>query len=366
MRASILLVRLVRLASSASLACALQGCGAPPAPAHEPAAPPETTRAAVGDGAQQFAELGTCPLESGERIEGCRVGYRTFGKLDAARSNAILFPTYFTGTTGDIAGVVPNKLVDTGRFYLILVDALGDGVSSSPSNSKTQPRLRFPKFTTGDMVESQTRVLDSLGIQTLHAVMGISMGGMQAFAWGMRHPERVARVVSIVGTPQLTSQDLLLWSAELHALDSDVAYKNGEYEGRPQLRTVNDLHALMLSTPAYRAQQTSREAFPAWMAEVEKSTAFDWNDWHRQLEAMLAHDLFAPFGGSVTEAGNAWKPRALVIVAEQDHMVSPLPSKAFAAATKAELVVLEGPCGHLSPNCETAKLSGAIAAFLAQ
>ncbi len=325
-----------------------------------------TTRAAVGDGTQQFAELGTCPLESGERIEDCRVGYRTFGKLDASRSNAILFPTYFTGTTGDIVDVVPNKLVDTSRFYLILVDALGDGVSTSPSNSKTQPRLRFPRFTTGDMVESQKRVMDMLGIQTLHAVMGISMGGMQALAWGMRHPERTARVVSIVGTPQLTSQDLLLWNAELHALDSDVAYKNGDYEGHPQLRTVNDLHVLMLSTPAYRAQETSREAFPAWMADVEKNTKFDWNDWHRQLEAMIAHDLTKPFGGSLGAAGRSLKPKALVVVAEQDHMVSPLPSKAFSAAANAQLLVLEGPCGHLSPNCETAKLTGAVSAFLAK
>ena len=82
---------------------------------------------------QQFAELGTCKLESGQQIENCRLGYRTWGKLNADGSNAILFPTWFTGTSAQIAGFVgPNALVDPAKYFVIGVDALGDGVSSSP------------------------------------------------------------------------------------------------------------------------------------------------------------------------------------------------------------------------------------------
>src|SRR5262249_2804868 len=157
--------------------------------------------------------------------------------------------------------LVPQKLVDTSRFHLILVDALADGVSSAPSNSAKQARVRFPKITIRDMVISQRKLLDSLGIKRLHAVMGISMGGMQALEWAVTRRAAGAGVVSTGGTPQLTSQDMLLWNAELHALENDVAYKNGEYEGRPPMRAVQDIHWLNLTTPAHRANETSREAF---------------------------------------------------------------------------------------------------------
>ena len=88
--------------------------------------------------------------------------------------------------------------------------------------------------------------MERLGIPRLHTVMGISMGGMQAIEWSVTHPGLVDRVVSIVGTPQLTSNDLLLWTTELHALKADVAYRDGEYEGRPTIRTVLDTPTLAM------------------------------------------------------------------------------------------------------------------------
>lgn len=341
------------------------------APSAPRTAPPAATTVvqAAGDGEQRIAELGTCVLDSGERIEDCRIGFRTFGKLDAARSNTVLFPTWFTGTTKSLLDVVPDKLVDTKRFFLVLVDALGDGVSSSPSNSRKQPRLRFPRFTVHDMVETQRRLLrEVLGVERLYAVMGISMGGMQAMELCVAHPDEVARVVPIVGTPQLTSHDLLLWNAELHALEGDAAYANGEYQGRPRMRAVQDIHWLMLTTPRHRATSTSRGAFPPWLEEKEGDVAFDWNDWHRQLEAMLGHDVARAHGGSLEEAAKKVKAKMLVTVAEHDHMVEPGPAKAFAKAANAELFVLEGPCGHLAPTaeCEASALGARVRAFLAE
>jgi homoserine O-acetyltransferase len=339
-----------------------------PAAAPATAPTPAPAPAPTPDPDQKFADLGSCALESGQRIDGCRIGYRTFGRLDATKSNVVLFPTWFSGTTKPLTLVVPDKLVDTSRFFLILVDAIGDGVSTSPSNSRTQPRLAFPRFTIRDMVESQRRMLgEVLGIAHLHAVMGISMGGMQAIEWGVSHPELVDRIVPIVGTPQLTSNDLLLWSTELHALQDDAAFKNGAYEGRPLMRAVLDLHALALTTPAYRASETSREAFPAWVAAREAETTFDWNDWHRQLEAMMAHDVTKPYGGSIDATAKRVKAKALFVVADQDHMVSPIPARAFAHAmgANATLVALEGPCGHIAPTCEAPKLAAAVKPFLA-
>lgn len=322
------------------------GCGAPAR------GPVPTVTTGSGEGDQQIADLGTCALESGQTIRECRIGYRTYGTLAPDRSNVVLFPTWFTGKTENLA-FVPKDLVDPKKHFLVLVDALGNGVSSAPSSSRTQPRLSFPKFTIGDMVESERRLLrETLKIDKPIVVMGISMGGMQAFEWSVRHPEEVGRIVSIVGTPQLTAQDLLLWSAELDLLDGSKQYADGEYRDRPRIPALQELHWLNLTTPAHRNSETSRATFGAFQAEKGGDTAFDWNDWHRQLEAMLAHDVARRDGGDLALAARRVRARGLVIVAEQDHMVNPEPSKRFAALMGAKLFVTNTPCGHMAPGCE--------------
>src|ERR1700754_2114485 len=92
--------------------------------------------AVAEDGAQQFADVGHCTLDSGQTINHCRVGYRTFGTLNAAGDNAVLMPTWLNGRTEDLLSLVgsaPSKtrLIDTTKFYVVLLDSLGDGVSSS-------------------------------------------------------------------------------------------------------------------------------------------------------------------------------------------------------------------------------------------
>lgn len=339
-----------------ALGCA--ACGGGPAPAV-----PHTTTG--GDPAQRFAHLGSCPLVSGESIEECRIGYRTFGTLDATRSNVVLFPTYFTGKSADLVERVVDKLVDTKRFYVVIVDALGNGVSTSPSNSRTQARTHFPRFAIDDMVEAERRlVVDVLHVPKLHAVMGISMGGMQAYAWGARHPSLVGKVVSIAGTPAQTSSDLLLWSAEVSAIESDVAFKGGAYEGKPFLRAPVYIHELHLTTPAHRARETTTEAFPGWRDGMAKEEWFDWNDWVRQAQAMMAHDVGRGLGGLAGVAKRM--PELLVVVAEQDQMVNPAPSLELAKLRQAETLVLHGDCGHAAPSCEADAVQARVRAFLAK
>ena len=103
----------------------------------------------------QVAELGDFQLASGAVIRDARIGYRTAGELNADRSNAVLFPTWFTGTSEDLFTSDAVGAVDMSRFFLIAVDALANGTSSSPSNSARQPKGEFPRLTIGDMVRSQ-------------------------------------------------------------------------------------------------------------------------------------------------------------------------------------------------------------------
>ncbi|MBX3233218.1 MAG: alpha/beta fold hydrolase [Labilithrix sp.] len=344
--------------------CAV-ACASPPPAKPAGGQVPTVVTAAAGDGDLRIAELGKCALDSGETIEECRIGYRTYGKLDATKSNVVLWPTWFTGTTKHLA-FVPKDFVDTKRFFLVLVDAIGNGVSSAPSSSRVQPRLRFPKFTVHDMVESQRRLLrEVLKVEKLHTVMGISMGGMQSFEWAVSHPDEVGRIVPIVGTPQLTAQDLLLWHAELDLLDGSKAYAGGEYQDRPKIPALHELHWLMLSTAQHRNQETSRAQFAAFKSEIENDTEFDWNDWHRQLEAMIVHDVARSDGGDLEKAAKRVKAKALVVVAEHDRMVSPEPAKAFAKATNAKLVITESPWGHMAPGHDPA-VPAAVKAFLAE
>ena len=95
----------------------------------------------------RYADLGTCSLASGESILGCRVAYRTFGKLNDDKSNAILFPTWFSGNSEALAQYIgPDKMLDSSKYFVVAVDAFGNGFSSSPSNSQAQPGATFPRF----------------------------------------------------------------------------------------------------------------------------------------------------------------------------------------------------------------------------
>ncbi len=328
------------------------------APAVPPGAPP-------AEGAQQMADIGDLLLANGQTLSHCRVGYRTFGKRDEQQSNAVLFPTWFGGTTANLVDVIgPGKLIDSTRFFVVAVDALANGVSSSPSNSPSQLRMRFPEITVRDMVESQRALLTRvLHITHLRAVMGISMGGMQAFQWASSYPAFIDRAIPIVGSPQLGTYDLMLWQAELDATFGDAEWKNGNYTRPPALRAVYDIHMLALGTPARFNHIYARQTF---LADIAKRSAagFDACDRVRQLQAMMSHDVAAPFDGSLARAGAALKTPLLVVVDARDQMVTPGPALELATAARARVLQLDTECGHLLPTCEGEKIAAAISEFL--
>jgi homoserine O-acetyltransferase len=309
--------------------------------------------------AQQFASLGDFRLESGEVIHDCRIGYRTLGKLNDEKSNAILVPSWFTGSSENLVGLIgANGIADPARFFVILVDALGNGVSSSPSNSKQQPRMKFPKFTIRDMVNSEYRlVTETFHLNHLHAVMGISMGGMQTFQWIVAYPDFVSRAVPIVGSPRLTAYDLLLWESEAHAIEDSKDWNGGDYTKRPDMRVAAEIHNLALTTPAYRVRETKPDAFPGYLKKLDADglARMDANDWLRQLEAMISLNAATP---SVVRA------KVLVVASDQDHMVNPTPAVEFAETIHAPVIHLKGDCGHLANGCESAGFYGKVREFL--
>lgn len=318
------------------------------------------------DGAQQFAHLGTCRLVNGQQIEQCHIGYRTWGALNAARSNAILFPTWFSGNSGEIGGFIgADKMLDPSKYFIVAVDALGDGVSSSPSNSAAQHGPAFPAFTTQDMVNAEYRLAtETLHLKHVHAVMGQSMGGMQTFEWMVDYPEFMDEAIPIVGSTRLTSYDLLLWTNEENAIKQDPAWQGGHYRQKPPVGEADAIHQMNLTTPADYARTHPAAEFSKLEAEYTQHgiLPFDANDWLAQLEAMIHHDV--AHGGSMADAAKRVKAKVLIVVAAQDHMVNPGPALEFAPLIHAQTLVLDSDCGHLSPGCRADEMYPVVREFL--
>lgn len=318
---------------------------------------------------QQFASLGDFKLDSGQTLKDCRIGYRTFGKLNADKSNIVLFPTWAGGTTEQLAGNFgpgPSHLVDTSKYYVIAVDALSNGVSSSPSNSKLQPHMHFPEITIRDTVNTQHALLTRvLGIKHVAVVMGISMGGMQTFQWVVAYPDFMDKAIPIVGSPQMTAFDILNWKTQIDSVENDPGWNHGDYTQNPSGLTDAEFGMLFLTTPenvnrTHKADQV--------LADLKKQAAQpgqDANNKIRQSEAMMSLDEAKQFGGSLDAAAHSVKAKMLVIVSKYDHTVNPSSAMKFAAAINAPVVELTGDCGHLATACEAPKVAAAVHEFLA-
>jgi homoserine O-acetyltransferase len=324
---------------------------------------------ATGSG-QQFADLGDFKLQSGRTIHGLRLGYRTLGKLNEKKTNAILWPTWLGGQSSDLLPYAgPNSVLDTNRYFVIFVDAIGNGVSTSPSNSKSEPRLEFPQFTIRDMVESEHELVTTVfQLTQLYAVMGVSMGGMQTFEWAVAYRNFAGAAIPMTGSPQSTAYDKLLWTAESNALELDPEWKNGA--GTKPMTAgfglFSEIDSMNLSSPAYRVSKTKPEDFASFLAATNKSEIRDAGiacDAIRQRQAIMALDMPREYGASMAEIAKRVRAKMLVVVSPEDHMVNPAPAMEFAAAAGAPVIRLDSACGHLSLDCISA--GPVVAQFLA-
>jgi homoserine O-acetyltransferase len=320
------------------------------------------------DGQLQIANLGQCKLENGQVIEECRVGYRTFGHLNAAGDNAVLMPTWLYGKSEDLLslfgdGSSPQQLVDTGKFFGIAIDALGNGVSSSPSNSQRQHGIAFPPYTLRDSVNAQYRVMtEVLHLKHLHALVGLSMGGEQTFVWSVMHPEFFDLAIPILGTPRMTSYDLQVKQIMVESIVGDPAYANGAYTTEPQLKLANLFGNLVVISPEFRNRETPRDKLAAFLVQAEAQQSIDANDRVWQLRAIMQQDVIG--NRSLAEAAHSTKARFLVIVSGEDHLVNPQPGLDWAAALGAPTYISHGACAHLIMTCDAAAVSTRVRGFL--
>ena len=181
-------------------------------------------------------ELGDFVLERGATLRGATLAYKTYGSLNKEKSNAVVYPTRFGGRHSDNEWLIGEGMaLDPEKYFIVVPNMLGNGVSSSPSN--TPPpygRARFPHVTVGDNVAAQHRLLtERFGIERVALVVGYSMGAQQTFQWGASHPEMVERMLPFCGAARTSTHNLVFLEGVKATLTADAAFGGGWYDEPP-------------------------------------------------------------------------------------------------------------------------------------
>ena len=249
------------------------------------------------------------PLDSGQRLDAVTIAYQSYGTLNADKSNAVLICHALTGdqyvasdhpATGKPGWwarmVGPGKPIDTDQFFVICANVLGSCMGSSgPASVDTatgQPlAMHFPVITIVDMVRAQAMLLDHLGIARLHAIVGGSMGGMQALAWTVHYPERVASAVVIASAARHSAQNIAFHEVGRQAIMADPDWQDGQYYANNRAPTKGLAVARMAAHITYLSEAGLTEKFGRRLqARDIKSFGFDADF---QIESYLRHQGLA-------------------------------------------------------------------------
>ena len=309
--------------------------------------------------------MGECVLENGQVIEACRLTFRTYGRLAPDLSNIVLMPTWLNGNAEGLSTynyLGPDGIVDTDDYFVIAVNALGNGSSSSPSNSAQSP---FPRFTIRDQVSLQHQLLtEHLDIEHLHAVVGASMGGYQTYEWLMMYPDFATHFVPIEGTPWYTFYDRLKGRAwqEVLALPEDSPEA---IQRKAHLLALID--GMVFWTPEYLNRERSLEQFDEWLAGMARfDNASAIADRASQNASSAQHDIRRGRPDFESRLEAIGRPSVLAIVFERDMTINPEPNKVLAKQLGFEVVEIPGDCGHYgsNPECYQQQVIKRVSAFL--
>ena len=346
---------------------------AAPAFAHGPHDPPH----------QLFA-MGDLKLESGQVIRDFSMSYLTHGTLNADKSNAILMVTAIGGNHHRVDYLIgPGRALDPAKYFIICTDAIANGLSTSPSNSKTQARMQFPRFNIRDMVTSQRRlVVEKFGITKLVTVIGASMGGMQALQWGVSYPDMTSSLVPIIPlgrTPAWTTGVLEMLRRSIMA---DPRWNGGNYAADAPPEQGMRLWAGWLSGVITRTPGFQEYLYPkaqdavGFLKGVEDGgwKRMDAVDWVYQSWAYDEHNLGTTpgFSGDYHRALKTIKAKTLILAGTGD-LLNPEYEAQEAAQYIADVRYLpinpQRPMGHVSgagiSAPENERQNHEIAAFLA-
>ena len=315
------------------------------------------------DPPHQAYALGDFKLESGEVIKDFSISYVTHGTLNANKTNAILMVTAIGGNHHRIDYLIgPGRALDPTKYFIIATDAIGNGLTTSPSNSKSQPKMQFPRFNMRDMVSSQQRlVTEKFGIRKLVTVVGASMGGMQALQWAVSYPEMMESIVPIIPlahTPAWTTGVLEMLRQSIMA---DPRWKGGNYAASepPEqgMRLWSGwLSGVIVRTPVYQeGQYPNAQDAIAYLKSVEDAgwKRMDAVDWIYQSWAYDQHNVGTTPGmnGDYRRALRAIKAKTLILAGTGD-LLNPeyeaMEAARYINDARYVAINADRPMGHLS------------------
>lgn len=197
-------------------------------------------------------------LQCGVMLPEVTIVYQTYGELNRDRSNVILYPTSYGAQHTDIDWLIGrDRILDPGRYYIIIPNMLGNGLSSSPSNN---PHCLLAEsgfyFTHWDNIRAQKQLLDALEIERLALVYGWSMGAQQAYHWGAIYPEMVERIAALCGTAKTTDHNQIFLQSLRTALTADPTWNGTRFTATPDrgFRAFARIYASWAASQAYYRQ----------------------------------------------------------------------------------------------------------------
>ncbi len=361
-------------------------------------------------GDRLFVSIGRRTLERGGVLPTARVSYETWGELAPDKENAILLLHALTGdshvvgapgpghaTGGWWSGIVgPGKHIDTDRWFVIAPNMLGGCQGTTgPASFAPDGRewgARFPYFTIRDQVDAQVALADALGIERLAAVIGGSMGGMQALEWAVSYPERLERVGILAAPPLSDADQIALNSVQIEAIQMDPNFADGEYyeaaEGEGPHRGLALARRMALLN--YRSPTELNDRFErSWQSKVSPlgnsgrfavesyldfhgnkfTRRFDANSYVMLVQAMNSHDVGRDRGG-VTAALSRVTARSLVLGIDSDRLMPVSDQVAIASGLPTTIdggkaVVIHSDFGHDAFLIEDAIIGPHLARLLA-
>jgi homoserine O-acetyltransferase len=348
-------------------------------------------------------------LDSGATLDHLQIGYQTYGKLNAAKTNAVFICHALTGdqhvaNVHPVTGkpgwwsrmVGPGRPIDTERYFVICPNVLG-GCMGTTGPAATNPAtgepygLDLPVITIGDMVRAQVLLLDHLGIEQVMSVAGGSMGGMQVLQWAAAHPERVFSAIPIAAGARHSSQNIAFHEVGRQAVMADPEWVGGKYLSEGKSPRKGLAVARMAAHITYMSDRSLHAKFGRQLQDREKPTfgfdadfqiesylrhqgvtfveRFDANSYLYLTRAMDYFDLAADHGGRLAEVFQKSKARFCIVSFTSDWLFPTEESKAvvrslIASSASVSFVEIATDGGHDAFLLDEPELFATIHGFL--
>ena len=308
-------------------------------------------------------DAGTLELEEGGTIPDLKLAYCTHGSLNAAKDNAILVTTWYSGSQEiwNRAYIGPEHALNPEKYFIVVINQIGNGLSTSPHNAPDPISMsKFPHVRIGDDVVAQERLLrEQFGIEQLELVTGGSMGAQQTWEWAVRFPDKVKRAAPIAGTAKNNPHDFVYTETLIETITCDPGFAGGEYAANTDVAAGLARHAKLWSVMGFSTEFfkqevwrgvgfDSREAFQTGLMEAYFG-AMDPNDLLTMAWKWQRGDVSRHTGGDLAAALGRITAKTFVMPIDEDMFFPPRDCAAEQALVPgSELRLIENIGGHLA------------------